>query len=143
MKTIIIYATKSGASKECGEELAARLPGATISDARSGMPNLDEYDNIILGTGVRMGKIYTPMRQFLNKNLELLCNKNVSIYFCNAYPEAFDKAVAQNLPDQLVHSATQIVSLGGKPPFRKAALAEWLNQSIFDSFVEACKLQKL
>lgn len=143
MKTIIIYATKSGASKECGEELASRLPGATIRDVRSGMPDLAEYDNIILGAGVRMGKIYTPMRELMNSNLEMLGSKRLSIYLCNAYPEAFEKAVAQNIPSRLTDSAIQIVSFGGKPPFRKAALTEWLNQSAFDGFVALCKSQKL
>jgi menaquinone-dependent protoporphyrinogen IX oxidase len=32
LKTIIIYATKSGASRKCAVELAAYLPDATLVD---------------------------------------------------------------------------------------------------------------
>ena len=143
MKTIIIYTTKSGASKECAEALGSCLPGTTICDAAGTLPDLLSFDTIILGSGVRMGKIYNPMRQLIKNNLKLLQRKKVSIYLCNAYPEGLDKVVAQNIPDQLIDSATQIVTLGGKPPFRKTTLDEWLNRSAFQGFVELCQTQKI
>lgn len=42
MKTIIVYATKSGATLTCAELLAARIVDCSICDLSKRIPNIEE-----------------------------------------------------------------------------------------------------
>jgi menaquinone-dependent protoporphyrinogen oxidase len=51
MKTLIIYATKYGATKEIAGRIAARIPGSTVADLKSSnIPPVSQFDCIILGS---------------------------------------------------------------------------------------------
>lgn len=137
MKSMILYTSKSGATKECAKLLAERLdcPAYDMAQLAAG-EDFSSYDMIILGTGVRMGKIYKPAKAFMKKNMDLLMHKKIAIFFCNAYPETFEKAVEKNIPKELSEHAVCISSFGGKPPFTQPADQSWMNQSSMDDFME-------
>lgn len=85
MKTIILYATKSKATYECAKILAEKISDCTIVNLKFDKKTTwADFDTIILGSGVRMGKIYKPVRKFIDKNLNTLITKRVAIYLCNA-----------------------------------------------------------
>lgn len=52
MRTIIVYATKSGASRECAELLATKLTDCYICDLSKQVPDIKSYNTVILGSGV-------------------------------------------------------------------------------------------
>lgn len=64
---LVLYATKTGATEQCVKVLTDELTECTICNVEVEKPNLEGFDNIILGAGVRDGKIYKPIRDFIKK----------------------------------------------------------------------------
>jgi menaquinone-dependent protoporphyrinogen oxidase len=117
MNVLIAYATKSGATKECSLLLQKEFPGSALIDLNHTIPSLDNYDVIIIGSGVRMGKLYKPVRSFIRKNQTVLLKKKSAYFLCNAYPDTFQKTVKTNFTPELIDSAICIESFGGYAPF--------------------------
>lgn len=135
MQTLILYATKSGATEECASMLAKKLKNCPTYNLEQTMPDITAFDMIIIGTGVRMGKIYKPVLNFIRQNSELLLTKTVAIYLCNAYPDTFQKAIDKNIPTELINHSVCIKSFGGKPPFTNPQKETWLNMKDLDDFI--------
>lgn len=135
MHTLILYATKSGASKYCADLLARQIEDCTKCDLSKTTPDIAPFDTIIIGSGVRMGKFYKPVLNFLRKNEILLMEKKIAFYLCNAYPDTLQKTIEKNIPQQLAKAAICINSFGGKPPFRVSSDAAWLVEKNVNAFV--------
>lgn len=56
MRTLILYSTKSGASKECANLIAAQMDNCAMHDLSKPVPDISSFDTVIIGSGVRMGK---------------------------------------------------------------------------------------
>lgn len=138
MNAIVLYVTKSGATSECANLLAEKLRCPAYDLAKS-TPDISGFDTIIIGAGIRMGKVYKPACSFIQNNLSLLLNKKTALYFCNAYPETFQKSVEKSIPAELAESAVCIKSFGGKPPFNSAPISAWLNENNFQLFLESIR----
>jgi len=126
MRTLILFASKSGATRECAELLAARIANSTVFDLSKKEPDLHDADTVIIGSGIRMGRMYKAVRVFIERNLEKLLTMRTAVYFCNGEPDAFDRAVEKNIPAQLVTSSLCVLSFGGKPPFSSSKTKEWI-----------------
>lgn len=137
MKTIILYATKSGAARECACRLAQKME-CSAYDLKEHIPNLENFDIIIIGTGIRMGKAYKPFSKFIKQNLSLLLSKKTAIYFCNAYPDTFMKAVEKNLPSELIEHSGCIKSFGGKAPFTASESMDWFRAEEAEDLIIKC-----
>jgi menaquinone-dependent protoporphyrinogen oxidase len=83
-KTLIAFQTKSGVSKENAELIASVLSEkfgleSDIIDLKEVKnPDLTDYTNIIVGSGIRMGRWYKQPKSFLSKND--FTNKKLAIY---------------------------------------------------------------
>ncbi|TFG03291.1 MAG: hypothetical protein EU542_02945 [Promethearchaeota archaeon] len=83
-KTVIAYQTKSGVSKENADLIADVLSKdfgmeVDIIDLKEEKnPDINNYDNIIVGSGIRMGRWYKLPKSFLSKND--FSNKKLAIY---------------------------------------------------------------
>jgi menaquinone-dependent protoporphyrinogen oxidase len=117
MNVLIVYATKSGAAKESSLLLQKELSGSTLFDLNHEIPSLNDYDVIVIGSGVRMGKLYKPVRNFIRANQAELLKKRVVYFLCNAYPDTFQKTIKTNFAPELTDSAICIESFGGYAPF--------------------------
>ena len=117
MKILIAYSTKSGAARKCAGLLAQELSGCIISDLEKESPRPDDFDIIIIGSGVRMGKLYKPVCNFIKENQAALLQKRVAYFLCNAYPDTIQKTVSKNLTEQLITSSICIESFGGYQPY--------------------------
>jgi menaquinone-dependent protoporphyrinogen oxidase len=137
MRVLILYASKSGASRECAELLWSRLKDCSICDMTKDLPDLGPFDTLILGSGIRMGKLYRPVRSFMRRNMNLLLSKNLAFYLCNAYPATLQKTIEANIPQPLRDQASCIVSFGGKPPFTSPKNQEWVQMDRIALFVKA------
>ena len=140
MKILILYASKTKATEECAKELASRLENCTVQELSKPLPALSEYDTIIIGSGVRIGKLYRPVQRLLRKEQEQLCTKRLAFFLCNAVPESFDKTVEQNIPATLRNAAVCIRSFGGKPPFKAdTPTGSWRDDGAIAEFVRLLK----
>ncbi len=140
MNILIGYATKSGAAKTCAELLEKEFPGCTVCDLGKEIPDINDFDIVIIGSGVRMGKIYKPVKNFIKSNITLLLSKNTAFYLCNAYPDTTKKAIEKNFPGKLVISAICIEAFGGKVPFSTDTVNQtWINKDNIAAFVQFIK----
>ena len=75
-KTLIAYVTKGGVTEEAAREVADILHNKyglevdLINLKKNASPNLAQYVNIIVGSGVRIGKVYTEALRFLEKDFK-------------------------------------------------------------------------
>ena len=60
MGTLILYATKSGATSECADLLAQKIK-CVADDLGKTVPDISSFETVIIGSGIRMGKIYKPV----------------------------------------------------------------------------------
>lgn len=134
MSILILYATKTGATKECAELLSQKI-NCTICSIEQSIPNLENYDTVILGAGVRMGKLYKPIKNYMKQHLDILVKKRIAVFICNAYPDTFQKVIEKNLPIELVKQAVCIKSFGGKVPFSNRQNVDWLNSDNLNDFI--------
>jgi menaquinone-dependent protoporphyrinogen oxidase len=83
-KTLIAYASKSGATEQVAkiiEEVLKETPGLEVelANLRKDSPNIAQYENIVVGAGVRAGKVYSEALDFLNQDFS---NKKVAFFVC-------------------------------------------------------------
>lgn len=135
MSTLILYSTKSGASQKCAELLANKISDCVACDIKNTTLITEDYDTIIIGSGVRMGKFYKPVISFIRKNTNMLLSKRFAVYVCNAYPGTLQKAIEKNIPQELIKHSVCIKSFGGKPPFTSPQDSDWIIKMNIDTFV--------
>jgi menaquinone-dependent protoporphyrinogen IX oxidase len=84
-RTLIAYVTKGGATMEAAQAIATTLRDKfglevdVVNLRKQPTPNLAPYRNVILGGGVRMGKIYDEAPKFLEQDLS---EKRVALFVC-------------------------------------------------------------
>lgn len=113
MALLILYATKTGATEQCAKLLSEEIADSTICNIDINKPNIEEFDRIILGAGVRDGKIYKPIRDFIKKNQNELLNKSMGYFICNEKPKKTEEIIDQNFSEDLKKAAVCIASFGG------------------------------
>ncbi len=72
-KTLIAYTSKSGATEETASTIADTLKSkcgleADLVDLRKSTPTIASYANVIVGAGVRGGKVYGEVLAFLKQD---------------------------------------------------------------------------
>jgi menaquinone-dependent protoporphyrinogen IX oxidase len=105
-KTLIAYASKSGATEEVATIVAKVLnetPGLEVEcvNLRKNSPNVSQYDNIIIGAGVRAGKVYSEALDFLKQDF---INKKVAFFVCcggAGDPKKYDESCTQYVTNVL------------------------------------------
>lgn len=111
MSTVIIYSTKHGGTEKCAHLLAEKLAGKVdlhnLKDQQD--LNLAQYDQVIIGGPIYMGKVKKEITNFCDQNISLLKTKTLGLFICclqtgqtaedelhGAFPtELFDQAVAK------------------------------------------------
>ncbi|MFH0971628.1 MAG: flavodoxin domain-containing protein [Candidatus Micrarchaeota archaeon] len=126
-RTLIVYASKMGASAQSAQEIAEVLRKeygilVDIVDLRAASkPDIGKYGNIIIGSGVRMGKIYSDFLNFVENDFS---GKRIVIYISSAESaepgkreEAIKKYVLDNLTNFPNLKPIAIEAFGGKLNF--------------------------
>lgn len=86
-KTLIAYETKQGASEGAAKIIAQTLREAgfeveLVNLKKQGTPDLAEYQNVVVGTGVRGGRVYGGALKFLKNDLS---GKKVAFYTSSSW----------------------------------------------------------
>ncbi|MFW9941521.1 MAG: flavodoxin domain-containing protein [Candidatus Thorarchaeota archaeon] len=106
-KTLIAYVTKSGVTEENAILIANVLKENygfevdLVNLKNIPKPDLDKYENIIIGSGVRMGMWYGKAKKLLKKNFS---NKNVAIFLSSGtagVPETYEEAINKYINNKL------------------------------------------
>ncbi len=101
-KTLIAYATKGGATEEVALKIAEVLRQKygfevdIVNLRKNQHPDISPYKNVIVGSGVRVQRVYKEAVRFLEKNdFE---GKNVALFILSleaGNPKSYDNAVAK------------------------------------------------
>lgn len=120
MKTLIVYATKYGCTKKCADLLKTFLDGDTrIAQVKNGTINLTEYDNVIIGGPVYMGKMQGDITAFCKRYKSQLLTKRFALFAC-CYTPGEDKEYFKTLfPKELLDYSLYTTTVGGIMNYEK------------------------
>jgi menaquinone-dependent protoporphyrinogen oxidase len=99
MKTLVAFATKSGVTAESANIIAGVLKEKfghevdIVNLKENKSPDISGYDNVFIGSGVRMGRWYRRAKKMLKNDFK---DKKVVIFLsaCSAAdPEKYDEAI--------------------------------------------------
>ena len=114
MKTLILYATKSGSTGEAARRIAKRMDGAVVHDLKQGgVPSLEEYDCVVIGSALYVGAIRKEAKAYLAQNSEALRNKRLGLFLCGLEENQANVSIEKNFPPDLLKSAKVAQLLGG------------------------------
>ncbi|MFX1376978.1 MAG: flavodoxin domain-containing protein [Promethearchaeota archaeon] len=106
-KTLIAYITKSGVTEENATIISNVLRenyGFEVDLVNLKMtpkPDLTQYVNVIIGSGVRMGMWYGKAKKFLKNDFK---DKNVAIFLSSGAagdPETYEEAITKYINNKL------------------------------------------
>lgn len=84
MKGLVVYGTRWGGTVGVAEKIAATLKkveyAVDVVDARRNPPNMDAYELVIVGSGIRADKWTAETLRFLEKNAETLKRKKTALF---------------------------------------------------------------
>ena len=109
-KTIIAYETKRGVTEESARKIADilrskyKLEVDLVDLKEQKVPDLTLYKNVVIGGGVRAGKIYSKALKFLENDLS---GKNVAFFVSSTWagtPGSYANAKAKFVEKTLVNT---------------------------------------
>ena len=112
MKSIILYTSKYGSTEECAKILYSYLVhNAKIINLQSQeIPDLSNYDNVILGTPIYMGKFSKEIIHFIDIHQDILQKKSFDLFLVSS--ERNTEYIKNNMPDNLQDIVKSSVFLG-------------------------------
>ncbi len=128
MKTAIIYSTKCGTAKTVAEMIREGLKdGASVFGIKEAKKlNLDDYDQVVLGGSVYIGKTQKELTAFAEANLDKLLTKKAALFLCAARPEpeALEEQIRLAFPAELIKKAVYKGTVGSAIDFKKLNFVE-------------------
>ena len=125
MKTLILYATKYGATEKIARRIADKIEGSVFYDLKEGnIPNIADFDCIIIGSSIYAGSVRKEAKAFVANNVVPLSEKTVGLFLSGF--AADDKYFATNYPKNLLDKVKTKAFLGGIFDPKKANAAERL-----------------
>ncbi len=107
MKIAVIYHTKNGVTRECAEKLRSLLVPrheVDLFDVRTHSPSPTDFDVIVLGGCVRMGRLGKELCAYIERNKATLSAKTCAFYFCLGFAGHFEEYAANLLPKDILFS---------------------------------------
>ena len=112
MKTLILYATKHGATADIAGRIALEFDGAALHNLKQGpAPSLADFARVIIGSSIYAGSIRKEAKEYAAKNAAELAKKELGI-FLSCFAEN-DENFTKNFPAELLAAAKAKASVGG------------------------------
>lgn|GEM_PF-2001594 len=125
MKTLILYETRTGYTKECADTLHSNIKDSHIFDITSKDYSLNDFDTILVGAPIYIGEIEKKTSRFFHIHKLKLLNKKLGIFCAGMNKEEFSMAVQNSLPPDVFYHA-EIVHCGGRIEYKKLTFREKL-----------------
>lgn len=116
MKLLIAYATKTGTTRECAEKLGAYFSAheVVIADLEKETPQVADFDAVVIGSHVRVGKIHKRVKQFVEDNEVALMGKRVGLYLCCCFSDSAEDYFQKNFSATLLAHSCADLCFGGE-----------------------------
>ncbi|PKM90683.1 MAG: flavodoxin [Firmicutes bacterium HGW-Firmicutes-12] len=125
MSTLLVYATKYGSTEKCSKILAEKFTDEVklinLSTKNNNQKvSLADYDRVIIGGSIYMGKIQKEIKEYCLKNLMLLKEKKIGLYICcMSKGDTAEQTLNKVFPPELLTSAVAKDYFGGEFNFKK------------------------
>ncbi len=113
-KTLIAFASKTGTAKEAAEILSGLIPGSVLVDLEHEQPDPTPYDLVIVGGGVRMGRVHKLTERYIAENKSALMDKDCAFFITNMFIDSVREIITGMLPLELKDHAVICASFGGR-----------------------------
>lgn len=126
MKTLILYSSRYGTTKNCAENLKEILKGNTvIAEINSNVKmNMNKYDNIIIGASVYDGKIAKEVLEFLKDYKGMMQVKNSGVYLCSLDQRKEEKYFKKNISKDILKVIGVMSHFGGEAKYGNMKFTE-------------------
>jgi menaquinone-dependent protoporphyrinogen oxidase len=115
MKTLVLYSTTYGYAEEIAQSIAAYYPAAVVQNIqKNNKVILSQFDHVILGGSVYMGKIHKDMTQFAAKYENELLEKKLGLFLCCLFEDKYMEEMQANFSAKLIDHAYTAMNFGGK-----------------------------
>lgn len=121
MKTLIVYATKHGFTKECAIKLSKKLDGDfdILNLKENKISTIEQYDSVIIGGPIYAGQIIKEVKEFCEKNLNQLSDKKIGLFVCGmSDKDKMNLYLEQAFPEKLRSNALAKGDFGGSFVFK-------------------------
>lgn len=129
MNTLILFSTKNGTTRKCAEMLKEKINKEVdlLELNKKSKIDLNDYDQVILGGSIYIGKIQKSLRKFMEDNKAILLKKSLGLFVC-AMGEGLElkNEIDANFPKELIKHATQVYCLAWSFDFDKMNFLEKL-----------------
>ena len=125
MKTLILYETLHGSSATCAKLLGERIDYKVDIVRLADNENIDtsQFDIVIIGGSIHMGVIHTRVKNFVQKNIDLLLKKPHGLFLvCMENGEVAKSQFENAFPENLRISSLTNGLFGGELLFKKMNL---------------------
>ena len=115
MKTLIVYASQYGATREIAQRIADRISGAVVHDLKqSKLQSVDAFDCVIIGSPLYVGSIRKEVKAFLTGNIEFLRGKSLGLFLSGLEPENEQMCFEKNFPPDILSASKAKCFTGGR-----------------------------
>ena len=116
MKTVIVYATQYGFTADCAAKLREQLSGETmmIDLTKQAAPNPADFDAVIVGGSIYMGKVQSSVTDFCADYEGELLQKPLGLFLCCGLPKQMEQSMVASFPKSLIPYAKAIGCFGGE-----------------------------
>ena len=127
MNTLIVYAGKYGCTEKCAGLLSKELNGQVDIKNLKKVKDIDisNYEKIIIGGSIYIGKIQKEVIEFCLKNLDKLMEKRIGLFICGMQEgDAVKTELHENFNLELIKIAEAKECFGGEFIFDKMNFME-------------------
>lgn len=115
MNVLIAYASYYGSTERCAYKIKEKLKyvSSIVNVSYSGAIKLQDYDAVIIGSPIHIGKIHKAMKKFLETNKTALAEKSIYLFLCGldtSIPDGIMKDIPDEIKDKIVFTSL----LGGE-----------------------------
>jgi menaquinone-dependent protoporphyrinogen IX oxidase len=114
MKTLIVYAGKTGNTAKCARKLAIHLKQVTLVDLNVEEVNPKEFDAVIVASPVYSHKFERSVQNFLKQHQKILQTKLFAVFVTMVEYDTFTKVIKKEIAEPLRKNAVAITNFGGE-----------------------------
>lgn len=127
MRVAVLYGSKYGFTKEIATTLRNALGDhAAIYNLMEETPMLEDYEGLVIGTAVYMGKGRKEVREFIHQNKEALKHKKIWLFLSGANGEELNKQLEICFTKALVEVSIFSTHVGYKLDREKMSILDKL-----------------
>ena len=115
-RILIVYASKTGSTATAAQLLCDRLTGRDVTLCTTDEAKADPsaYDIVVIGGCIRYGKLYKPVREYLQKWDAVLAGKQTGYFLLCGFPDRIEEYYDRVLTEQQAARAFELACFGGE-----------------------------